>query len=163
MPLVIIVSVVLAAGLYLWGGAAFSGQGGSTNSPIRFTVLQTGENSPAISDRVNYRITSLSELAQLWAMIYGNNGPTIPQIDFAYDEVIAVFDGSHAEGGYSIAVSRIENVNGKTVITVKRTTPGTGCSAAGNGSAPFQIVKMPKSANDLGHVDVMASGTPCTN
>jgi hypothetical protein len=165
LSVVVIVSVVLGAGFYLFGGPAFRGQHVSPGdtSPVRFTSLQTGNNAPSFSERVNYRITSVTELGQLWQMVYGNNGPAIPPIDFSTTEVIAVFDGNHSQSGFAIAIARIEDSGGKRVVTVQRTMPPSTCTGTVGSSAPFEIVSMRKSDLPLDHVDQQITGKACSN
>lgn len=161
---IILVSVLLGAGLYLFGGPQFHGQRATTpgfDSPVRFTVLQSGTNAPSLNERVNYLIVSENELTQLWQMVYGNNGPEVPTIDFAGHDVLAVFDGSHSQGGYHIAISRIEDVGGKRVVTVVRTSPAANCTSGAESSAPFEIVTMNKSTLTLDHADTYATSTLC--
>ncbi len=163
---IIIVSVFLGIGFYVFGGPAFHGQStvaAGANSPIRFTVLEIGSNAPAMSERVNYRIMSVDELGQLWQMVYGGNGPAIPSVDFSKDDVIAVFDGSHSQSGYSIAISRIEDVDGKRLVTVTRTSPPSTCTGNEAASAPFEIASVAKSDLPLDHADQPVAGTSCTN
>ena len=163
---IVVVSILLGAGLYLFGGPAFHGasaQSPGASSPVKFTVLETGDNAPAVNQRVNYLITSNDELAQLWQMVYGNNGPEIPQVDFSTKNVIAVFDGSHSESGYSIIVTRIEDIAGKRVVTVDRIAPPATCTNNADASSPFQIVSMPKSDLPLDHADISVRGTSCSN
>ncbi len=114
-----------------------------TGGAVEVRILDQGQYA-GIEERKNYRIRSLDELQQLWNMVYGPAGPAIPGVDFAKDEVLAVFDGSHSTGGYSVEVESVQDTGLARVIQVIRTAPGTSCITTEALTSPFQMVVVPK-------------------
>lgn len=122
-----------------------------SESPTPFMVLAHGTVAPEGIGEVNYRITNQDDFAQLWSMTYGDNA-TPPPVDFSRDEVLAVFDGSHATGGYDVAVSSIADGDTRTV-TVEHDAPASDCMVSESESAPFEIVSVAKTNLQIAHAD----------
>ncbi len=116
---------------------------------IPFTKLAQGEQS-SVSSRVNYIITSKSQLEELWKMLRASG--QMPSVDFATSSVIAVFAGEEPTAGYAIAVSKVTDGEVRAV-TITITTPASACPAARSVTAPYQVVEVPKSPLSLTHED----------
>jgi hypothetical protein len=123
----------------------------AASSPTPFSVIAHGASGPSGIGKVNYRITSASQLAQLWQMIYGDNTAP-PAVDFSRQEVLAFFDGTHATGGYDIAVTSVAD-NGARTVNVQHVAPGAGCVVSQSSTAPFEVIAVAKSALSINHVD----------
>ncbi|HEY0010285.1 MAG TPA: protease complex subunit PrcB family protein [Candidatus Paceibacterota bacterium] len=147
--LVIFVGIILAMaiGSYLFFNGAPSLPTPSPNTAPKagFSTLQKGQNAGTLDRRANFRINSEEELAELWGLIYGTGGPAIPAVDFGNDEVIAVFDGSHATGGYDVEVADISDADGRRTIIIRRYVPGDTCAVGTEITSPFHLVRAPKS------------------
>jgi hypothetical protein len=137
------------------GSAPATASSYAASSPTPFIVLAHGAAGPAGIGQVNYRITSAAQLAQLWQMIYGDNTAP-PAVDFSRQEVLAFFDGTHATGGYDIAVTSVAD-NGARTVNVQHTAPGAGCVVSQSSTAPFEVIQVAKSALAINHVDAAAT------
>ena len=153
-----LVAVVAGSFIFLYGRGSLSNTSSSAvpyGAPVAaaatvpFTELAQGAHS-TVSARANYRITSQTQLAELWKMIDAR-GQT-PVIDFAANDVIAVFAGKEPTAGYAIAVSKVEDANTREV-TVALTSPGGSCVLAQSVTAPYQVIELPKTSLALTHVD----------
>ena len=147
----IIASVVIGGYLFIYGGPKFDSQTIAIpqQSQGSFSVLAEGQDSGAVSRRANYRIMTDEQFAELWRMIYGEDGPAIPAIDFSKDEVIAVFDGSHSSGGYRVSVTEVTDADGARAVHITREEPGENCAVVSALTSPFQIVRVAKTALPL--------------
>lgn len=162
VALMLIASIVVGGVLYLFGPGVFHivpSTSSTTSTPggVSYTTLAQGEDGHQ-DTRVNYRIMNNNELAQLWAIVYGQSGPVMPNVDFSKNEVLAVFDGSHTTGGYSISIKNISDAGGQRMVTVLRTTPSQNCSISSDITSPFIIVTVPKTTLPLAHTDVSTTG-----
>ncbi|HUY62307.1 MAG TPA: protease complex subunit PrcB family protein [Candidatus Paceibacterota bacterium] len=124
--------------------------GGAAAVAVPFEELVAGTHS-SVSARVDYLITSASELNQLWTML--GTTDKMPSVDFTNDEIIAVFAGQKPTSGYSIAVSKIEDDGAARTVIVDLTQPGSGCATATALTDPYQIVQVPKTSLPLTHED----------
>lgn len=148
--LIIIASVSIGGILYIFGGSAFQSSSPAAEKPRDgITILAQGANATNVTQRVNYRITNVDELEALWELIYGSNPPSMPVVDFAHKEVLAVFDGSHSTGGYGVMVEAMKDEDGKRIIHITHTEPGTSCNPMSGGSSPFIVVETEKTTLPL--------------
>lgn len=127
-------------------------------SIVAFAPIVSGFNS-SVTERKNYLITSSTQLSELWKMFATNSKP--PVVDFVSSNVIAVFAGQKPTGGYSISVSKIKDSDTRTV-TVLLSRPDKNCVLTQALTAPYQIIKIPKSTLPLDHTDISTT-TPCLN
>ncbi len=151
---VLIIGVAVAAAILLGAWLYFSD--GSAKQDMLpeapFVVLDEGSNSGAVTERKNYRIKNQEELEALWLMVHGTGAPT--SIDFGKNEVIAVFDGTHATGGYDISISAVDDsMPGARHVSILHTEPGASCITTDAITSPFQIIYLPKSAAPLTRED----------
>lgn len=151
-------AVVVGAGIYFMYGAALvsrtpnaaASAGTSATAGVAFSPLAAGTHS-GVTSRVNYSITSPSELALLWKMTDAQ-GP-VPSVDFATHSVIAVFAGTAPTGGYSVAISKIMDSEQSRTVVVTFVKPGGSCILPQVETAPYEIIAVPRTALPLTHTD----------
>ncbi|MFH1178208.1 MAG: protease complex subunit PrcB family protein, partial [bacterium] len=157
----ILVAIVIGVLIFLYGDnknapSTPSSMAESRSVAVPFTKLAQGKKS-TIVERVNYLITSPSELNELWKMIDATSTP--PKIDFKKDAVIAVFAGKEPTTGYAISITEIEDADARTVsITLAK--PSDSCMFAQVITAPYEIVTVPATKLPLTHEDI-ATTTNC--
>ncbi len=133
---------------------------GTTTVP--FTVLIKGPDAVSIMTQTNYRITSRTDLSALWTLIYGDkNVPALPQVDFAKNEVLGIFDGPHQAKGFDVALVGVQDGNGARLITIQHQARATSCATIPGMSSPFELILISKTTNTLQHTDTQAT-TSCT-
>lgn len=123
---------------------------------VKFREIQSGQNATQEPQRANYRIRSEAEFTALWYHLYGTDQPGVGNIDFTKQEVLAVFDGTHSTGGYSVKVTKVEDKLLTRVVTIEHVSPDPSCSVTEAVSAPYQIIVLPilKQGGTLTHEDV---------
>jgi len=121
---------------------------------VPFTRITEGLQS-SVTKPVNYLITSESELAALWKIVKATGEP--PSIDFTQEAVIAVFAGERPTAGYSIAVSKVADVEGKRLVTISLMQPASDCVTAQVITAPYEILRLPATPLPLTHEDTVAT------
>lgn len=121
---------------------------------VSFSVIATGSQADMIEQRKNYRVKNAEELAALWVMVHGTDGPNLPQIDFETEEVLAVFEGTRPTGGYAVAVASV--VDGDTVRAVElhHTIPDESCMVSQALTSPYALVRLPKTEAKIERTDV---------
>jgi len=159
LPFIIIAAVVVGGLLYLYGGPAFHQsyiQQGSTPTapvvaPASLQVIAQGD--AGIGERVNYRITTADQMAELWQMIYTDSGQPVPNVDFSKYEVLALFDGSHTTGGFGIQLASIKDADGQRTVTINHLEPGDSCVPPGGVTSPFVMVRVVKTSLPINRVE----------
>ncbi len=156
-------SLVVGTAVYLFsdGKNTLSRQNANTSqasSIVAFVPIVSGLNS-SVTKRKNYLVTSPTQFKELWKMFSTNSKP--PVVDFVSSNIIAVFAGQKPTTGYSISVSKIKDSDTRTV-TVLLTHPDKNCVLTQALTAPYQIIKIPKSTLPLDHTDISTT-TPCLN
>jgi len=117
---------------------------------VPFTPLAKGTRS-TVSDRVNYFITSSTQLNELWKMVDAKGQP--PKVDFTKEAVIAVFAGQQPTGGYAIQVSKIMDSTSRLVsVTIQK--PDSKCMVTQSFTAPYELVTIPATSLPLAHEDI---------
>ncbi len=119
-------------------------------------VLDEGQQSGSITERKNYRITSMDELDALWTLVHGTDAPP-GGVDFSTQEVLAVFDGTHSSGGYDITVEEVTDTGGKRMVRILHSAPADGCATTDAITSPFSLVILSKSSLRVTHEDDMAT------
>ncbi|MFO1499086.1 MAG: protease complex subunit PrcB family protein [Verrucomicrobiota bacterium] len=71
---------------------------------------------------------------------------TLPEVDFDREMVIVATSGRHSTGGYSIEVTRVEQLPDKLRVYITRKAPPSGAMAIQVLTAPFHMVAVPKSS-----------------
>ena len=158
--IIILLMCVAAIGIGAWlyfNASAFSAPMGGAHT-VSYSVLESGTNAGAITDRTNYRIQNQQDLNTLWSLVYGSSGPSVPTVDFSKNEVLAVFDGQHVTNGYKVSITQIAEGNGTRTVFIEHKAPGPSCKLAQTPTTAFQIVQVAATAEPLSHRDSMITG-----
>lgn len=115
-------------------------------SDIKFELVSKGPAS-GIDDRKQVVIKSESEFrakfAEVNSIFYPQ--PEAPAVDFSKYTVIAVFQGTKNNGGYTIKIDKISyDEDGNVKVSVIETSPGSNCVTTDAITHPYYIVKIPK-------------------
>ncbi len=93
----------------------------------------------------DYVIRESSEWVNLWNLTYKvQEAPQIPQVNFNEDMIIAVFEGWHNTGGYSIEIVKIIEKENSINVYVEERFPKPGEVVTLAETAPSHIVKIKK-------------------
>ncbi len=147
--LVVVFALLIGAGLYF----SFQLREPDGPKPVSFSVISSGSYSGDITERKNYRIHSHEELTALWALIYGTAGPELPDVDFAREEILAVFGGTYSTGGYTVEVTSVIDEGVKRTIAITHRFPGETCMVTQSVTSPFMLVRIPKTELVLSRVE----------
>lgn len=152
---VLLALAALAAALFLFKSETPTRTGSPSVSAaiVPFEPLANGSIS-TVHERVNYLITSSAQLHDLWSLLHAS-GP-VPQVDFSKEEVIAAFAGEEPTTGYGIRIATIKDATKRTVI-LTLTRPGVRCVTGQMVTAPYEVVKLPKTSLPLTHVDTLVT------
>lgn len=151
--LIILTVCLLAIGAGAWLFLSGETPAGNTPTPVAFTVLDRGEQSGEVTLRVNYRIKDADEFAELWFSIHGSDSVP-PPVDFENYDVLAVFDGTHATGGYGIRVTAVTDITGlNRQVAITHEEPGAGCMVTEAFTSPYELIMVPKSPAALSRED----------
>ncbi|MFA6519739.1 MAG: protease complex subunit PrcB family protein [Candidatus Paceibacterota bacterium] len=123
---------------------------------VPFTPLVSGTRS-TIAERVNYFITSSTQLNELWKLVDAKGQP--PKVDFTKEAVIAVFAGQQPTGGYAIQVSKIVD-SGARLVSITIQKPDDSCKPKVVVTMPYEIVTIPATTLPLAHEDILTT-VPC--
>ena len=115
---------------------------------VPFTKLTQGTQS-VVARRVNYVLTSSTELSELWRTIDAPGKP--PRVDFKKNAVLAVFAGN--ESGTSISVAKIEDTNTR-MVSIAIAKPNGPCELVQPAASPYEIVTVPTTSLHLTHEDI---------
>ena len=121
-------------------------------SPISLTDEQTDfetvseGNYSGHDDKKEYVIKDISQWKTLWSLVNSRAIPQsdLPNINFDDEMVIAVFQGSHSTGGYSIEIVEILEKANSLEVTVKETSPSPGSIVTQAFTQPYHIIKTKK-------------------
>lgn len=147
------ITVLLAILLGLWLFLEEAPKVKAPEGQATFSVLIEGQFSGSITERKNYRVQSEEGLRELWRLVYGNDGPIVPDIDFDTYELLAVFDGTHSSGGYDITVESVMDTPAVRTVSILHTVPGEECLTSQAITSPFEIVLLPKSSATISRTD----------
>lgn len=119
---------------------------GSEREKISFEVILDGTYS-AISEKRELKIDNDADYQKLMADVYKNldQMPRIPDVDFKKHNLIAVFIGTRNTGGFLVNIDSITETAKGLNVEVNETKPGKNCMTIDMLTAPFTIVKIPKS------------------
>lgn len=95
--------------------------------------------------RINHVILNNGDFQDLLDKVGIKKG--IADIDFNQEMVIAVFQGTEPNSGYSLEISKIEESSDTLQISTKEVLPGKGCITAQVVTQPYQIVKLKRVDN----------------
>lgn len=155
----VVVAICVGIFAFLANGGNFANIFSSTASRdsvaymVPFTKIAGGSQS-SVDRRVNYFITSPSELSELWGMVNATGTP--PSVDFSTHAVIAVFAGK--EPSSSITVAKIEDAN-ERIVSIAVTKPDGACSTNKAAASPYEIVAVSATSLPLTHTDLVTTTT----
>jgi hypothetical protein len=75
----------------------------------------------------------------------GAQYPPPPAVDFRRSMLLVVLQGQRGSGGHSIAVTRVSKLASQLVVRVEERSPGAGCMTAAVMTAPYHVVRVPRS------------------
>ncbi len=146
------------------GGSTPARQGRPTvpvNAPAEvFETIDIGDQSGVAGERPQvFTLDTEDQWADFWARHNAivTPQPALPAVDFSRDMVIAVVDQTEPSGGYRFEITGIEEVEGRLVVRVSKTIPGSDCIVTAVITQPFHLVRMAKS--DLEPEVEITSGT----
>ncbi len=122
---------------------------------VPFTDIRHGLKS-SVAARVNYLISSMDQLDQLWKLIGATSTP--PAIDFKTHSVIAAFAGK--ESSSVVSISNIEDTSTRLVSVTIIKSDGT-CTQKQSIASPYDVVVMPVTLLPLTHTDTFIATTSC--
>ena len=98
------------------------------------------------------------EFKKLWVEIHGNQipQPDLPEIDFANQEVIAVFMGMRSSGGYSIAIRKVED-NDKRIVHYSESAPDPDMLTTQALTSPYHMILLPKSDKEVEFMTIQST------
>jgi len=102
-------------------------------------------------DRKDYVIKDNTAWNNLWDVVHSRMSPKpdFPNINFNDEMIIAVFQGSHSTGGYSIEITKIIKKENSVEVFVKETTPSPGSMVTQAITQPYHIVKTKKADKEV--------------
>lgn len=112
---------------------------------LGFETVVKGSSSE-ISERKSLVTTSQTEWAQL---LQKTREELPPPVDFTNDMLIAVSQGEHSTGGYSIEITKIVEKENNIEIFVKEIEPGPMCEVTHAFTYPYHIVKLQKNNKEV--------------
>ena len=116
------------------------------DAPAPVRILAKGLHS-GVKRQEYYDLHKASDFAVWWHRAYATRSykPTLPDVDFSKDMVIAVFMGEKTHGGYSIAVTNVQVAADNYDVEITVTVPGPGCRTTQALTQPFEFVAVPDS------------------
>lgn len=127
-----------------------------TNKPsitIRINNFEniSKESYSGHNERKNYVIKEVSEWKNLWGMVHIGTTPkpVLPDINFDNEMIIAVFQGMHSTGGYSIEITQIIEKDKSLEIFIKETSPAPGSVTTQAVTQPYHIVKTKRTDKEI--------------
>jgi hypothetical protein len=153
----ILLSIAVMAAALVGGGAA------RADVPPGLVILEQGAHSD-VADEAYKDVHNDADLKALWAQVYGKSAspPSIPQIDWTKQMVLAYFMGEQKHTGYRIAFTEAQEDLGVFKAQVTVTIPGMNCHANPDKVRPYIIVAVPISAAPISFDDpLQKNGPPC--
>jgi hypothetical protein len=118
-------------------------------SNLMYDTLVISQNGPPASSRVVVR--NQAEWVAFWNKAHALIQPFPPllPVDFTKDMVVAVMLGQQSTIGYRLKIDNVYEVPREVIVEAQATKPAAGCSLPTQLSAPYHIVKFPKSAKPI--------------
>lgn len=165
-----VASIAIGTALFLFGGDnSFTYQGATVNTGVKhaqaaevpFKVVVEGDRAVGVETRKNIAVYDQDGLERLWSLVYGENAPALPAIDFDTEYAIGVFAGTQSSGGHDIAIERVLDDGSTRTVSISLMAPGEGCVTTQALTSPFQIVRVPFSSLTLARGDEQVVKVPC--
>ncbi len=90
----------------------------------------------------------MEEWSDLWTEMF----PTqmiASAIDFDNKILIAAFQGQKSTGGYSIEITKIEEIDNKIIVNIAENEPGRNCIVTQAFTSPYHIVELDKTSKEI--------------
>jgi hypothetical protein len=105
---------------------------------VPFTTISKGDQSGVERQR-EVIVRTAGEWQAVWKEHRPDEPP--PSVDFSKSMAIGVFLGFRNTGGYSVAITSIEDTGGDVIVTWKESKPGPQDIASQVLTFPFHIVR----------------------
>ena len=117
---------------------------------IEFETVAIGSNCSHY-ERKNHIITDENKWKSLLSEAYKTYSsiPTLTQVDFNKEMVIAVFQGRNSSGGFGIKVTKIVEKDQSIEVFIEETKPKSGQIVTMVLTQPYHIIKLKKSNNQV--------------
>lgn len=122
--------------------------GVATASPVAYQSLGAGANSGAPMGAPGGAENVVVKDDAGWRALVGRHGAVgqLTKPNFQSEMAIGVFMGPRPTGGYSIAVTSIDQSAGELVVTVQARSPAPGMIVTQAFTSPWQVVTLAKSS-----------------
>ena len=111
--------IILIVGVIVIAGCSGTAKKQVKSGPVDYKMIAEGQHSQADTASV-YLIDNDKQWAETWGIAYANIEPmpTLPEIDFTKNMVLASFMGQKNSGGYKIEISGIQLKDDTLDVTV---------------------------------------------
>jgi hypothetical protein len=129
--------------------AGLNPAGGGQDS-ITWSQFQSGQQS-RIRQQGSYLLTTQNEYQNFWTRLTGQPADTAPPgVNWFNERLLVVTLGTRSTGGYSVFVQSVRNLpNGRTAVRAIERTPMPGQYVSEGQTAPYAIVKVPHTVNNV--------------
>lgn len=107
-------------------------------------------------DKEYYVIKENSEWKDLWETVFSQMTPepSVPEINFEEEMIIAVFQGSFSTGGYSIEIIDIFEKENSIGVFVEETSPSPDAMTIQAFTQPYHIIKVERIDKEVNFVNI---------
>lgn len=124
---------------------------GAASQQVPWEVLASGEHAVGYDKPAYVLVTSKDQLTNLWYQAYGTQlqVPSVPQLDFSRETVVAIFDGQKPTGGYGVDIHGVSVENGELYVDVVPRTPAAGAVVSQGLTSPWVIIHVLRGGFDV--------------
>lgn len=114
--------------------------------PLDDTELVLRDQYTGFVDRERLVIRDAQAWSAFWSQAHSRvmPEPSVPSIDFSRNIVVAAAMGTRPNGGYSIQVRQVYELDGGLYVLVSERSPGPGCVTTQALTAPVAAVRVPR-------------------
>lgn len=139
----------------LAASVAAPASGALAPKPVPFDPVAQGDGvSSSLTRPADYVIRSQKSWRRAWQAL--NRGvtppPAAPSIDFRRSMLLLVTQGYRPTAGYAIDVAGVSKAAARLVVDVEEHSPGPGCFVAQHVTAPYDVVRVPRSSRVVSFV-----------
>lgn len=150
------ISLVLAYGLFQLSEMTRP----DVRDHVRVHTIAQGQFGPVgedavLTERRNYVLRTTNDFEQFWAELHfeAEVVPPRPQVIFAREEVIAVFQGIQGTTGHHIEVREVIDTESERVVFIDLTVPGPLCNVGQVVTNPYHLVVVPKGNTQMNAIE----------
>ena len=143
-----VLSLILAYGLFSLSELTRE----QVSDGVRFYTIAQGQFGPIGEDslfdeRKNYVLRTTNDFERFWNELHAETEvvPPRPQVIFAREQVIAVFQGIQNTTGHHIEVQDVVDTGDTRVVFIELTVPGPLCNVGDVVTNPYHLVVVPRS------------------